>query len=1029
MTRAILSLLAAALAAGAVYAQEKAFPYVEVAKEFLAAYRQKNSVAQLIQAGRPAREVEYTLAVQLLLMKGEFDAATALAEARGDAGGPEGAGLRLLAATFKRGMRPTRDQLASWSVAEKLIARNPAAALSALEGAGRPVERTTLGVRILWTRARAHLQLGGPREAEPLFARCAQFARTIGWLARERDALRYSLKVAKPGSERALEAADDLVRCARDLDDGNLRLTALARRAEIRLMRGMAREGRKDYAAAIELAKRLGKRFEAAQLLGKLAMVFQLREGQPRQALRLQEQSLQILKELLPGGAPEVRKWYRQSLFNTATLRAQIVRYSDALANLDELLAAQDPLPAELLGRALAQRAYVLMRMGRVEKSLAAYHEALAVAKTKDHRVSLRSHLGELQLLRADLRAAEECFAAILSEAPQHARALAGRATVRGTRGDEEGAIRDFERAEETAGYASEKAKVLLQRAAVERSWGRVADARRSTGRSLDLFIESDKDLDPAKRDFTNTAVAYVVRGDLRLLDHLYEEAVQPLAEGAVFFFRLDDPVRAIPAYVRWMLVLVALEKWNPALERLQVLQRMARSTPGDSLKSAAKGAEGWFEAKAGRIDGALEHLRQARDLAAKAHDPEREATALVHLALLEPQKGLSLVERALELMDSRRVDAPGRQPFVEGERPDFAASVGVRTLLQTADMPPEKRAAKAFEFIERERVRRLQLALRGRTAILEATLDAELHAAYIAARGRLKEARAEKTGVAEAESAFDSMVDLLHEKAPAAAALAFPRAPALNRVQAALAEDEALVLMLDDVYVRALVAVTRETARLSEFEVEQPLEGVAGLLEGKKKLIVVPDGLLLLENIAWGDQRRLFDAFEIFYLNSADTFLRLRSLGPPVGKGVAVLGKGPKRLGAPLSPETRMRLLHEGRPVRLNLTHPPASTRDLRTRWNADTVVLADAELLKGRKPLVEGVGCAVEALFLGGTRRVVLSLAGAPPAEFWDHFYADCLDKGMSAPLALRDARTWLRGQPGESPLWTGLVCYGVP
>ena len=156
-------------------------------------------------------------------------------------------------------------------------------------------------------------------------------------------------------------------------------------------MRGMAREGREDYAAAIELAKRLGKRFEAAQLLGKLAMVFQVQEGQPRQALRLQEQSLQMLKELLPGGVPEVLKWYRQSLFNTATLRAQIARYSDALANLDELLAARDPLPAELLGRALAQRAYVLARMGRVEKSLAAYGEARAVAKTKEQRVSLLS--------------------------------------------------------------------------------------------------------------------------------------------------------------------------------------------------------------------------------------------------------------------------------------------------------------------------------------------------------------------------------------------------------------------------------------------------------------------------------------------------------------------------------------------------------------------------------------------------------------------------------------------------------------
>ncbi|MHC4225447.1 MAG: CHAT domain-containing protein, partial [Planctomycetota bacterium] len=353
----------------------------------------------------------------------------------------------------------------------------------------------------------------------------------------------------------------------------------------------------------------------------------------------------------------------------------------------------------------------------------------------------------------------------------------------------------------------------------------------------------------------------------------------------------------------------------------------------------------------------------------------------------------------------------------------------GVRTVLQAEGMSPKDRAARAFEFIERERARRLQLALRGRTVILEAALDSELHAAYIAARGRLKEARVEKSGVAEAESAFDSMVDLLHEKAPAAAALTFPRAPALESVQAALAEDEALLLMLDDVYVRALVAVTKETARLSEFEIEKPLEGVAGLLEGKKKLIVVPDGLLLLENIAWGAKRTLFDAFEIFYLNSAGTFLRLRARGPAGGKGVAVLGEGPKRLGAPRAPDARARLLHEGRPHRLDLTHPPASTRDLGARCNADTVVIADAELNRGRKPLVEGVGCAVEALFLGGARRVILSLGGAPPAEFWDRFYESFLDKGMSAPLALRDARTWLRGQPGESPLWTGLICYGIP
>jgi hypothetical protein len=305
--------------------------------------------------------------------------------------------------------------------------------------------------------------------------------------------------------------------------------------------------------------------------------------------------------------------------------------------------------------------------------------------------------------------------------------------------------------------------------------------------------------------------------------------------------------------------------------------------------------------------------------------------------------------------------------------------------------------------------------------------LPDDLYRDHANARGRLIEARARGEGVQQAEEAFDAMVERLRAKQPRVADLAFARTPSLESAQKALEADEVLLLMLDDEYVRALVAVTRTDAQLAEYDQKAPLKGVAALLEGKRKLIVVPDGLLALEERPWGTGT-IFDAFRIFYLPCARDLLRLRSLGPPEGEGAFRVGAGPKRLPVWGAGRPRAGLLHDGSPVHLDLTHAQASTHDLRTPRNADAVFLGRTTLVRGKKPGADGVTGAVEALFHRGVRHVILSVAPeTAPATFLERFYGNCLQGKMSPPLALREAKTWLRKQGGK--VWAGLICYGVP
>jgi len=959
MKRVLLATLGLALAVGAESP-------TDLARRFLVAHRARDKTRQTVLAARPAHEVAYTLVVYALLQQGESGAAQALAEARKATGGPEGAGLLQLVATYAA-RPPTKDELQACAQAEGLLARKQAdAALRRVRELGEPREGTVLGVRVLWVRAWA-------TDDPSVFADCARYARAVGWLAYATAAERRRFVLSPGDSREQLLAVNALVDAHRSMDDRPALLAWLAARGDLMQRLGQSEGARKDYAAAIDLAKQMNRPRAAAKLLTSLALVFQLMEHQPRSALRFYSEALDILRKIRNDEG--VRPEFHRALRNAAVVLTALARYTEALATWDELLA--DEPANDLRALVLSRRAYVLGRLGRVEQSLQAHRTALAVVPVGPRRDLLQARLGKLQLRRGDLDDALAQFESILERKPDDVAALAGRATVQGVRRREADALADLDRAAATLKDPAARGTLLLQRAALERTWGRIGDAGRTALEALGLFVKASEDEDPGKRDYANTAVAYLVVGDLLLLRGEREKAEKALGDGAVLFKRLNDSYRTIPAYARWALVLIGLGRHGEALQRAQILGAVAQGTPSDALKSLARCVDGVYEAEVGRPKEAARFFAEAQELAARSGDVGREATALLMLALLDVDKAPELVDRALALLDARRTMAPERHPFVQGELPSFPASIGVRALVET-----KGDAARALAWIERARAERLQLALRGRAAILDATLPPVLLHAYIDARGRLMEARVSKQGVAEAESAFDAVVARIHGVAPAASDLAFPRRVELERVQAALREDEVLLVMLDDPYARhAVVAVTRTQAALRTFDPQDPLAAVAEFLEGKRNLLVAPDGILAVES-----------PLRVHYVWSAAEFLRLRAAGeaaPEVG--------------------------FEGDAIRCDLSEPAASAVSYSDKPVAGTVVLTGARIVRGDQPRAEGVAAALQPFFLRGARRVVLSLANAQPADVWDKIRVNLVEKRMPAAEAIAGHR--------------GIVVYGVP
>ena len=108
-------------------------------------------------------------------------------------------------------------------------------------------------------------------------------------------------------------------------------------------------------------------------------------------------------------------------------------------------------------------------------------------------------------------------------------------------------------------------------------------------------------------------------------------------------FAKLQMPDRAIPAYVRETLALIALEREDEATQRFGTLQRLVEATTDDGLRSAAKVVEAWREAEDKNLEDAVKRLEEAEELARKSNDRLRLATVLVHRALLDPsQEGLT---------------------------------------------------------------------------------------------------------------------------------------------------------------------------------------------------------------------------------------------------------------------------------------------------------------------------------------------------------------------------------------------------
>ncbi|MHC4670392.1 MAG: ATP-binding protein, partial [Planctomycetota bacterium] len=580
-----------------VAAQGRERPEVRLAKQFVEAYQDRDTARQTILAAEPALKVSYALVVDWLLWQGHLTEARALAAART---GPEAAGLKRMVETFADPRtRPTAPQRQAVRWAAELLRREAASqALEAVENAGRPVKGTALAVRITWLRASAHHHLGRAGAAREAFARCADLAHAVGWLAMARDAQANRLRLASDLPE-ALAAADGYAEASRRLGDAAGLLKALRQRAALHMRAGLAarRQGRpeaaaaaltrarEDYVAAIDLAKAGGERREAALLLRRLAVVWHVHEGQPRRALGFYREALEILREL------EDKEGLEGVLLNTAIVLTEVARYGEALRHLDEMLRDAEPPFRDVQRKGLAQRAYVLQRYGRTEQAAAAYRDVLAVLPAGARRVDVLVEAGNLQWHRGDLETAERYFAEALQASPGHAEALVGRARVRGMKGDEAGSRADFDAALAREKHPAARGRWLLIRAVQERSWGRIGDAYRSAQAALELLK------DPQLRAYADAGTAWLILGDLLLVRGDYENAVGkrgrgPLARAGTLFFRLKDPYRAIDIYAQETLVLVALRRMEEAVERLQVLLKMAETTPSDSLKSTARAAE-----------------------------------------------------------------------------------------------------------------------------------------------------------------------------------------------------------------------------------------------------------------------------------------------------------------------------------------------------------------------------------------------------------------------------------------------------
>jgi tetratricopeptide (TPR) repeat protein len=578
-----------------------------------------------------------------------------------------------------------------------------------------------------------------------------------------------------------------------------------------------------------------------------------------------------------------------------------------------------------------------------------------------------------------DPDAALRTFGEALDLSPDHSVAWAGRAYGFGLRGDEEEARRALAGAIQRENDPAVRARVLLY-AAQHRVYGGLAEATELASSAHAIVM------DPKLAQYVTAGAAWHALAELSMLKGDRAKGKEQLAKASTTFYKLQLPVHAIPLYAEETLLALMLEDRKDASERLQVLLRMAETTPNDALKCDAKSAQAMFEAGGGRGDRAHALLDQAQALARAAGDRVREATVLVNRAALDPEGASGAVREALRLLDEDRLWKPQERPLIHGWSPDWSPGIALDAMLKSGNEAPED----AFLFVERALARRLLLGLRGRDVILAAGLSPEQHGRYVAARADLVEARAERANVPAAEQAYDAMVAGLRSEAPLVAALAWPPNPPLSDVRKALRADEALVMTLFDPYLDCALVVTADSAVLRRATTYDALKDLLG---GKRTVLLASSGPA--EKFAAPAGVRLCQ------VPTASVLLAQRGTPRPRGTGAALLGEGPAALGAPVGklPAQRLALVYLGgvdlSPVRL-----------LRQRIDADTVVIASPG-----GPLE----FSAAALLAAGAGNVVV---GGRPPDPLDLFLDGCLKRQLPVAAAFHEAAA-------KGPLFL----YGAP
>ena len=962
-----------------------------LARQFLRAFDSKDAGTMAIIAAQDASKTPYALVIFTLLESKQLEAAEKLVELRG--GAPEAEGLRRLYKGHRAGIVANQRQRELWRKADELLAaRNPDDALKLLDAAGKPPEGTVTGARMAWTRAVAYGMIKDWEAAILAMRDAAKLARTVGWLQQSLMVDSQRLRIARQypeTQEEAIYAASGVIQDAQALANRTALLNGLLARATIYAQHERPKEARADYAAALEKARELGLHGVEGRILTNLGSMAQMFDRSPDRARRHYEDAIAALER-----AGETKSIPRVRL-NLASALTQLGKYEDALARLDEL----DKDPGGLERASSAQRAYIHRRQGRLERSRALYARLLESAKSPQERQALALDLGDLALSRGDYRGAARHFEAGAAEGPSRFRALAGQAAALGGLQDLDGCREKFREAVEVAPTREDKGRVELQWAAFERSFGRLK-------RAIALVDAARKHLAREEStDYGNGAASWVITADLLLLDGQPEEALKPLAAASVFFTRLQDTARAVPAFARESLVLLGFEQIGNYLDevtkRRGTLLTIAEGTRDPALRSMAATVDGVYLHKRGTPEEGDKRFAEAIQIAREAKLPERESAALATQALFAGADGLEGALRAAVLRLRRPEKSLELHPVVVGERGDWAPSIGLRSLLMREERDP----AIALQLIEAIKADRLELALRGRDAILVRTLSEADYASYVDKRGALREARATLAGVEEAEKAFLAEVERLRPLAP----LAFKGVPTLAEVQAVLGEDELLLLYVDDAFARGVLAVDRQRAELHEFDPATPFAPVAARMEGKRRLLVAPGGFLSLDAAKWKDGI-IGDAFSIQYCASASSVLA-------------------QRLSKPAEGQQAVRAIEKK--TRIGLRHPQATEADLTANESARVVVYGRTGNTGLEGGSADGLAALAEARIRAGAQYVLISFLGDADPRVVAHFREQVEKHGKTAPEALQLTRTWARGQADlkEARHWASLVLWGAP